>query len=91
MACAHRPPEDTKPSFNPGVVALPLKESPPADLLVCAERPVGFPEDLVATMPAGVRDAAIRIMRSLKDSSDRLDRLVNWHTPGSCGAPVPEK
>lgn len=85
-ACAHRAPELSVPQ-PPQVVAVPLRDSPPADLMICAQRPEGFPEDLMATMPAGIRDATVRVVAALKADADRLDRLVNWHTPGACDAP----
>jgi len=87
-ACAHRAPKLETP-VHTQVIAVPLKETPPADLMVCAQRPDGFPEDLVATMPLGIRDAAKRVMKALKDDADRLDRWVNYHAPGSCPAPNP--
>lgn len=61
---------------------------PPAELLRCAERPDGLPEDptLIAQIPTQIRRAFIRLARAFAGNADRADRLVNWNAPGTCVA-----
>ncbi|WP_018250781.1 hypothetical protein [Sphingomonas melonis] len=63
---------------------------PPAELLACADRPAGLPEDpdLIAQIPTRLRAAIIRLARAFGANADRQDRLIDWHAPGSC--PVPK-
>ncbi|WP_236553106.1 hypothetical protein [Sphingomonas sp. 8AM] len=73
-------------------VAVPLKITPPAELLTCAERPDGLPEDpqLVAQMPTRLRAGVIRLARAFATAAGRLDRLIDWNAPGTC-APAGER
>lgn len=66
------------------MLVQPLKETPPADLMACAERPVGFSADAWAVMPEPVRKKVIEIMTAFRANNDRHDRLVNFLEPGSC-------
>lgn len=70
-------------------VAVPVKDTPPAELLRCADRPEGLPEDkdLVAQIPTRARAGIIRLARAFAGNADRNDRLVNWNVPGSCPKP----
>ncbi|CAN5695686.1 hypothetical protein BH11PSE6_BH11PSE6_14310 [soil metagenome] len=67
-------------------VAVTVKDTPPADLRQCASRPKGLPEDdkLTAQIPDPVRAAIIRIAKAFAANASQLDRLVNWHSPGTC-------
>lgn len=71
---------------KPVPVAVPIKDTPPAELLRCAERPEGVPEDktLIAQIPTRARAGIIRMARALGANADQLDRLVNWNSPGTC-------
>ncbi|MFK3888470.1 hypothetical protein [Sphingomonas sp. NPDC079357] len=71
-------------------VAVPVKDTPPAELLACADRPDGLPEDpqLVAQMPTRLRAGVIRLARAFATVAARLDRLIDWTAPGTC---PPEK
>jgi len=86
LACAPR-------AEPPAVVSTPIvvkvKDTPPAELLACAERPAGLPEDpaLIAQIPTAIRAGIIRLARAFAGNADRADRLVNWNAPGSCGKP----
>jgi len=74
----------------PAVVSTPIvvkvKDTPPAELLTCATRPEGLPEDpsLIAQIPTKIRAGIIRLARAFAGNADRNDRLVNWNVPGSC-------
>ena len=87
LGCATRP-SPTPPDEVP--IAVKLKETPPPDLLVCAERPVGLParpdqpDDVIQKT---VRAALERIMPAFGRNASQLDRLVNWHRPGACPPP----
>ncbi|HET9510004.1 MAG TPA: hypothetical protein VFO80_02545 [Sphingomonas sp.] len=61
---------------------------PPPELLRCAERPAGLPEDpaLIAQIPTAIRAGIIRLAKAFAVNADRLDRLTNWNAPDSCGA-----
>jgi hypothetical protein len=67
-------------------VAVPVKDTPPAELLACAERPTGLPEDadLIAQIPTKLRAGIIRLARAFGSNASRLDRLIDWNAPGSC-------
>lgn len=69
-------------------VAVPVKTTPPAELLVCADRPEGLPEDpdLIAQIPTKLRAGIIRLARAFGANASRHDRLVDWHQPGTCHA-----
>lgn len=73
---------------NPVPVAVPVKDTPPAELLACADRPDGLPEDpqLVAQMPTRLRAGVIRLARAYAAVAARLDRLIDWTAPGTCAA-----
>lgn len=68
------------------VVAVKVENRPPAELLACAERPEGFPADEAAwaVVPAPIRAAMIRFATAFAANAARLDRLADWHAPGSC-------
>ena len=76
----------------PAVVSTPIvvkvKDTPPAELLTCATRPEGLPEDpsLIAQIPTAVRAGIIRLARAFAGNADRADRLVNWNAPKTCPA-----
>ena len=87
--CARR--HDDSPPVAPLPVAVKVEAlRPPAELLVCADRPDGLPEDpdLIAQIPTRLRAAIIRLARAFGANADRQDRLIDWHAPGSC--PVPK-
>ncbi len=88
--CAHLPGLRADPVVVEKPVPQPIvvRDTPPAALARCADRPDGLPEDdgLIAQIPTPVRGALIRIARALRDNADRLDRLVNWASPGTCPA-----
>ena len=71
---------------KPVPVAVPVKTTPPAELLVCADRPEGLPEDphLIAQIPTKLRAGIIRLARAFGTNASRLDRLIDWSAPGSC-------
>jgi hypothetical protein len=79
-AIEHRPAE---------IVAVPVKDMPAADLLVCPEPPPAFPTDQVATLPAPLRAALRGLVLHDRDQRVRFRRLVEWIAPGSC-KPEPE-
>ena len=76
----------------PAVVSTPIvvkvKDTPPAELLKCADRPDGLPEDpsLIAQIPTKIRAGIIRLARAFASNADRADRLVNWNAAGTCPA-----
>lgn len=67
-------------------IIVTVKAKPPADLLHCADRPAGLPEDpaLIAQIPTAIRAGIIRLARAFAGNADRGDRLVNWNAPGTC-------
>ena len=69
-------------------VAVTVKSTPPAELLICADRPEGLPEDadLIAQIPTKLRAGIIRLARAFGANASRLDRLINWNAPGTCEA-----
>ena len=71
---------------KPVPVAVRVKETPPAELTRCAERPQGLPEDpaLIAQIPTSIRAGIIRMARAFAGNASQLDRLVNWNAPGTC-------
>lgn len=75
----------------PAPVAVTVEPArPPAELLVCADRPAALVEDpaLLAQIPAAWRKGIVGLARAAGVNADRLDRLTNWVTPGAC---VPDK
>ncbi|WP_294266376.1 hypothetical protein [uncultured Sphingomonas sp.] len=83
--CARRTAELPPPAPLP--IAVEVKpQLPPAELLACADRPAGLPEDpaLIAQIPTAIRAGIIRLARAFGANADRRDRLVNWWTPGAC-------
>jgi len=86
-ACAHRP--ANPPVAVPVAVAI-ERPLPPADLMACAERPAGLPEDasLIAQIPTAIRAGIIRMARAFRANADGKDRLVNWLAADSCPAPA---
>jgi hypothetical protein len=82
-ACAPRPPIKVE---VPVPVAVKVKDTPPAALLACADRPAGLPEDpaLVAQIPTRARAGIIRLARAFGANANQLDRLIDWIAPGSC-------
>ena len=84
-ACGHRG-VDAPPAAAPPPVAIVVKDTPPAELLKCADRPAGLPEDpaLIAQIPTAIRAGIIRLARAFAGNADRADRLVNWNAAGTC-------
>ena len=70
------------PNLPPQVVTL--RERPSTDLLVCSERPEGFSADAWGIIPPEVRGKLIEVFTAMRKNADQLDRLINWHAPGSC-------
>jgi len=71
---------------TPPPVAVKVKDTPPAELLRCADRPAGLPEDpaLVAQIPTKIRAGIIRLAKAFGANAAQLDRLIDWNAPGSC-------
>jgi hypothetical protein len=84
QACAT--PGRAKTPPPPLVVAKVLRETPPTDTLVCAQRPDGFGPAAWAEFPTEVRLKLIAWARILGDNADLHDRLVEYLKPGSCPA-----
>lgn len=84
-ACAPRPANLPAP---PPVAIKVDAPKPPAELMTCADRPAGLPEnpDLIAQIPSGLRAGIIRLARAFGANANRVDRLTNWISPGSCPA-----
>lgn len=74
----------TDPDIAPAIVAVPISNPPPADLLACPDDPPSYPTDAVATIPAAVRAAMIAHARAERLLRDRLLRLIEWDSPGHC-------
>lgn len=68
---------------KPVPVAIAIKDTPPAELLRCAEQPAGFPPS-EAVIPMEIRAAIMRLAKAFASVADRHDRLANWTRPGSC-------
>jgi hypothetical protein len=83
-ACARR--SEAPPAVASAPIVVQVKDTPPAELLRCADRPAGLPEDpdLIAQIPTRIRAGIIRLARAFAGNADRADRLVNWNMPGSC-------
>lgn len=74
------------------MVAVSTKDSPPPDLMLCAQRPDGFSPDSWGVLPEKVRTKFVEVAKAMGDSGDRLDRWINRQSPGSCpttDAPAP--
>lgn len=84
-ACALRRGDAPPPAPLPLAVKV-EPPRPPAELLACAERPAGMPEDpdLIAQIPTRLRAAIIRLARAFGANADRQDRLIDWNAPGTC-------
>jgi len=84
LACA--PHTEAPPAVVSTPIVVKVKDTPPAELLACAERPEGLPEDpaLIAQIPTAIRAGIIRLARAFAGNADRADRLVNWNAPGTC-------
>lgn len=69
-------------------VAVAVKDTPPAELLRCPERPEGLPEDpaTIAQIPTKIRAGIIRLAKAFGANANQLDRLIDWNAPGTCGA-----
>jgi hypothetical protein len=88
--CAHR--RDDSSPVTPLPVAIKVEPPrPPAELLACAERPAGLPEDpdLIAQIPTRLRAGIIRLAQAFGTNADRHDRLVDWNAPGTCRKAAP--
>jgi hypothetical protein len=68
---------------------VPVKETPPADLLVCPAAPAAFPTDQVAIIPPPLRAALRGLVLHDRDQRISFRRLVEWIAPGTC-KPEPE-
>ena len=81
--CAHRPADPPVAASVAVAIERPL---PPADLMACADRPAGLPEDasLIAQIPTAIRAGIIRMARAFRTNADGKDRLVNWLAADSC-------
>lgn len=63
-----------------------LKETPPSEVMACAERPAGFSDKAWAVIPPEVRTKLVEVLTAFRANGDRHDRLVNYLKPGSCPA-----
>jgi hypothetical protein len=81
--CAHQTPKPPPPQ----VEVFRVKDTPPAHLLTCPVRPVGFPLDAEATMPPAVRAAAIRLARAYDETVTQLERLIAFSSSPCPSAP----
>ena len=80
-ACAHPIADAPSP-----VVAIPIRDTPPAELTACPTAPIGFPadEESWAVLPPAIRDATIRLAAGYAATRDQLGRLIGWVAPGAC-------
>lgn len=67
----------------PKPVAVRVKDTPPAELLRCPERPEGFPGTGAVIAPE-TRAAIIRLARAYALTLAQLLRLIDWSAPGAC-------
>jgi len=72
----------------PQIVAVAVKETPPADLLICPTPAAAFPTNVAATIPDAVRAPLKGLALRYRDLFDRNLRLVNWIAPGTCPTPA---
>lgn len=77
--CSHKPIETTPPP----PVAVEVRDTPPADLLRCPERPAGIPAGLSANIPAPARKALIDLAEAYRAAVGQLERLIAWHRPAT--------
>lgn len=84
-ACARH--ADAPPAVAPAPIVVKVKDTPPAELLACATRPEGLPEDpsLIAQIPTAIRTGIIRLARAFAANAQQLDRLIDWSAPDMCG------
>jgi len=68
----------------PEVVAVPVKDTPPADLLACPLPARAFPTDTIASLPRQLRAPLQGLAIDYRDLFDRQVRLINWISPGTC-------
>lgn len=66
------------------MVAVETRPNPPADLLVCAERPAGVPAVDTANPGDPTLDGLERVFAAFGRNAARFDRLINYLAPGSC-------
>ena len=80
----------TRPQIEPApaVIAIEVKDTPPADLLTCPVSPAPFPTDAAATMPPAVRTALMGLASAYAQTRDQLLRVIRWHEPAACEAPL---
>lgn len=83
QGCGHPEPLPAPPA----AIATPLRQTPPADLLACPERPDGFPADASAVMPPDVRRATMGLAHAYAQVRGQLERLIEWERPGACPEP----
>ncbi len=67
----------------PKPVAVVVKNTPPAELLRCPERPVGFPSSDAVIAPE-TRAAIIRLAKAYAMTVAQLERLIDWSAPATC-------
>lgn len=70
----------------PRTIGVAVKDTPPAELIRCPDRPEGFPTDegSWAVVPPAIRAAAIRLATAFAASTAQLERLIEWESPGAC-------
>jgi hypothetical protein len=78
---------DRPAPIPPAPLVIRVKDTPPADLLACAERAKPLPTDALAIIPAPLRTALIDLARVVGRNADRLERLVRWSDPAACPSP----
>ena len=79
---------DERPApLPPAPIVKVVKDTPPADLLACADRAKPLPTDGLATIPAPLRSALIALATAFGRNADQLDRLVRWNDPAACAPP----
>jgi hypothetical protein len=71
----------------PAVIAVEVKDTPPAQLLECPSVPAPFPSDAPATIPPAVRSAIIGLASAYALTRDQLLRIIRWHEPSACTDP----
>jgi hypothetical protein len=68
----------------PEVIAVPVRDAPPADLLTCPKPAAAFPTDQEATIPPEIRAPLKALALGYRELFDRTERLINWVAPGTC-------
>lgn len=66
------------------IVAVPVKTTPPVDLLICPIPAQPFPTDAAATIPPSIRNALKGLASDYRLLLDRHRRLVGWHRAEPC-------